>query len=60
MSSSSHEYQLDVVGNLLFADSQVYDISNVTPVLIHDSTFASRDRLGSRGEQRFGDRWTLC
>jgi len=32
VSSSSTEYHLQVLGNLLFADSQVYDISNVTPV----------------------------
>ena len=32
--TSSTEYQVHVVGNLLFADSQIYDISNVTPVLI--------------------------
>ena len=34
VSTSSQEYHLQVVGNLLFADSQIYDISNVTPVLI--------------------------
>jgi hypothetical protein len=34
VSTSSTEYDLRVVGNLLFADSQVYDISNVTPVYI--------------------------
>jgi hypothetical protein len=34
VSASSTEYQLSVVGTLLFADSQVYDISNVTPVLV--------------------------
>ncbi len=33
-SNSSTEYQLSIVGTLLFADSQVYDISNVTPVLV--------------------------
>jgi hypothetical protein len=32
--SSSTIYHLSVVGSLLFADSQVYDISNITPVLI--------------------------
>ncbi|MGO9445279.1 MAG: PQQ-binding-like beta-propeller repeat protein [Thiobacillaceae bacterium] len=30
---SESEYHLSVVGSLLFADSKVYDISNVTPVL---------------------------
>jgi hypothetical protein len=30
---SESEYHLNVVGSLLFADSKVYDISNVTPVL---------------------------
>jgi hypothetical protein len=34
VSTSSQEYNLHVVGTLLFADSQIYDISNVTPVLI--------------------------
>ena len=34
VSTSSQEYHLHVVGNLLFADSQIYDISNVTPVPI--------------------------
>lgn len=34
ISTSSQEYQLQVVGGLLFADSQVYDISNVVPVRI--------------------------
>jgi hypothetical protein len=33
-STSSTEFNLHVVGNLLFADSQVYDISNVTPVYL--------------------------
>jgi len=34
VSTSSTEYRLQVVGNLLFADSQIYDISNVSPVQI--------------------------
>ena len=34
VSTSGTEYDLQVVGNVLFADSQVYDISNVTPVSI--------------------------
>ncbi len=34
VSSSSTEYHLNVVDDLLFADSQVYDISNVSPVPI--------------------------
>ena len=34
VSTSSQEYDVHVVGSLLFADSQVYDISNVTPVRI--------------------------
>jgi hypothetical protein len=34
VSTSSQEYNLHVVGTLLFADSQIYDISNVTPFLI--------------------------
>lgn len=34
VSTSSTEYNLQVVGSLLFADSQVYDISNVKPVSI--------------------------
>ena len=34
VSTSSQEYHLGVAGTLLFADSQVYDISNVTPVLV--------------------------
>jgi hypothetical protein len=32
VNNATTEYHLQVVGNLLFADSQVYDISNVTPV----------------------------
>jgi hypothetical protein len=31
---SESEYHLSVVGSLLFADSQIYDISNVTPVFV--------------------------
>jgi hypothetical protein len=34
VSNSSTEYNLQIVGNLLFADSQIYDISNVSPVAI--------------------------
>jgi len=34
VSTTATALNLQVVGNLLFADSQVYDISNVTPVLI--------------------------
>ena len=34
VSTTATALHLHVVGNLLFADSQVYDISNVTPVLI--------------------------
>jgi hypothetical protein len=34
VSTTATALNLYVVGNLLFADSQVYDISNVTPVLI--------------------------
>jgi len=34
VSTSSTEYNLHIVGNFLFADSQVYDISNVTPVYV--------------------------
>jgi len=34
VSTSSTEYDLHVAGDLLFADSQTYDISNVTPVEI--------------------------
>jgi hypothetical protein len=33
VTTAGTEYHLSVVGNLIFADSQVYDISNVTPVL---------------------------
>lgn len=33
-STTATAYHVQVVGNLLFADSQVYDISNVTPVLL--------------------------
>ena len=32
VTTSGSEYNLQVIGNLLLADSQVYDISNVTPV----------------------------
>jgi hypothetical protein len=34
VSTTATALNLQVVGNLLFADSQVYDISNVTPVLV--------------------------
>ena len=34
VSSTATALNLQVVGSLLFADSQVYDISNVTPVLL--------------------------
>ncbi len=34
ISTSSSAFNLHVVGNLLFADSQVYDISNGTPVYV--------------------------
>jgi len=34
VTNTTTEYHLQVVGNLLFADSQVYDISNVAPVPI--------------------------
>ncbi|MGA2979868.1 MAG: PQQ-binding-like beta-propeller repeat protein [Terriglobales bacterium] len=34
VTTSGTEFHLQVVGNLLFADSQVYDISNITPAQI--------------------------
>jgi hypothetical protein len=50
-STSSQEYQLQVVGNLLFADSQVYDISNVTPTYITTLDFPLENVWGVEGNE---------
>jgi hypothetical protein len=49
VSTSSEEYHLHVVGNLLFADSQVYDISNVTPTKIKTLPLAIESVWGVEG-----------
>ena len=49
VSTSSQEYHLGVVGTLLFADSQVYDISNVTPVLFTTMPLPIESVWGAQG-----------
>lgn len=48
-STSGPEYDLSVIGNVLFADSQVYDISNVTPVPIASVPIPLRRVWGAQG-----------
>jgi hypothetical protein len=49
VSTSSQEYHLHVVGSLLFADSQVYDISNVVPVEITTLPLPMESVWGTEG-----------